>query len=211
MGGTTRRLADRGHRLHAVVATFGDKGTSGGLTMETLAKRREEEERQANALLGVSDTTFLGLRDSNCSWSPRATSGSSRPGDPPRAPGFADHARSRQPGPLLDGLSPQTIGRQRVRGARQRRVRAAPKLLPASARTGPPDAARLDDERRTGPRPSTSRSSGRRRCARSRRTPDADGEVAGTRVADTSRRFASGPSTPAADVSTSACNCAERF
>ncbi len=63
MGGTARRLADRGHRLHAVVATFGDKGTYGELSMETLAKRREEEERQANALLGVSDTTFLGLRD----------------------------------------------------------------------------------------------------------------------------------------------------
>ncbi|HVC21658.1 MAG TPA: PIG-L deacetylase family protein [Vicinamibacterales bacterium] len=63
MGGTTRQLADRGHRLHAVVATSGDKGTYGGLTMETLAKRREQEERDANAVLGVAETTFLGLRD----------------------------------------------------------------------------------------------------------------------------------------------------
>lgn len=63
MGGTARRLATRGHQLHAVVATSGDKGTYGDLTADVLAQRRQQEEREANAVLGVAETTFLGLRD----------------------------------------------------------------------------------------------------------------------------------------------------
>lgn len=63
VGGTTRKLVKHGHHLHALVATRGDKGAYGEITGDELGHLRENEERHANALLGVETTTFLGLRD----------------------------------------------------------------------------------------------------------------------------------------------------
>lgn len=66
-GGTMRLAADRGHRVVLVVATRGECGEvhDGFLDPgETLGERREQEQLEAAALLGVDRVEFLGYLDS---------------------------------------------------------------------------------------------------------------------------------------------------
>ena len=66
-GGTLAMLAARGDHITLVCATNGDAGEISDLalaTRETLAEVRRDELRQAMEITGVSDTRFLGYRDS---------------------------------------------------------------------------------------------------------------------------------------------------
>lgn len=63
-GGAVARLAAAGARVIYVVATKGEAGSSEpGMTKEKLAEIREQEQRDANQILGVSETLFLGHPD----------------------------------------------------------------------------------------------------------------------------------------------------
>lgn len=59
-GGTVARLAATGASVSYVLCTSGNRGTSDpAMTMAELGARREAEQRQAAAILGVTDITFL--------------------------------------------------------------------------------------------------------------------------------------------------------
>jgi LmbE family N-acetylglucosaminyl deacetylase len=64
VAGTVARLTQEGKRVVYVICTNGDKGTSDRkMKPEKLAKIREEEQRAAARLLGVSEVVFLGYPD----------------------------------------------------------------------------------------------------------------------------------------------------
>ena len=63
-GGTVAYLAELGWTIHIVVTTSGNKGTKDiDMTPQKLAATREEEQRQAAAILGADEPTFLGFPD----------------------------------------------------------------------------------------------------------------------------------------------------
>ncbi len=63
-GGTLARLAAEGRDIYYVLVTSGNRGSHDPeMTMERLAKIREEEQRSAAELLGVREVTFLGYND----------------------------------------------------------------------------------------------------------------------------------------------------
>lgn len=63
-GGTIARLAAEGREIHYVLVTSGNRGShEAGMTMERLARIREEEQRRAAEMLGVREVTFLGYND----------------------------------------------------------------------------------------------------------------------------------------------------
>lgn len=63
-GGTVARLAAAGAKVVYVVATMGEAGSNEpGMTKEKLTEIRRQEQRDANAILGVEDTIFLGHED----------------------------------------------------------------------------------------------------------------------------------------------------
>jgi LmbE family N-acetylglucosaminyl deacetylase len=63
-GGTIIRWARQGRKVILVVCTAGDKGTSDrDMKPSELVKIRQEEQRQAAAVLGVAELIFLGFPD----------------------------------------------------------------------------------------------------------------------------------------------------
>ena len=63
-GGTIARLAADGCDISYVLVTSGNRGShEADMTMERLAKIREEEQRHAADMLGVREVTFLGHND----------------------------------------------------------------------------------------------------------------------------------------------------
>ena len=59
-GGSIARWSRQGRKVVLVVCTNGDKGTSDrSLKPEDLARMREEEQRQAAAVLGIAEVVFL--------------------------------------------------------------------------------------------------------------------------------------------------------
>src|SRR5207248_8116887 len=63
-GGTIARLAADGCDISYVLVTSGNRGShEADMTMERLAKIREEEQRHAADTLGVREVTFLGHND----------------------------------------------------------------------------------------------------------------------------------------------------
>jgi LmbE family N-acetylglucosaminyl deacetylase len=64
ISGTVARLTKEGKKVVYVVCTNGDKGTSDrSIKPEDLAKIRQEEQRAAAKVLGVSEVVFLGYPD----------------------------------------------------------------------------------------------------------------------------------------------------
>ena len=63
-GGTVAKLVGEGLQAIYVICTNGDKGTPDlSMTSEKLAKIREQEQRNAARVLGVSEVVFLGHPD----------------------------------------------------------------------------------------------------------------------------------------------------
>jgi len=63
-GGTTARLVARGARVSYVLCTSGNRGSNDRtMTAKRLAALREDEQRAAAAVLGVTQVTFLGHDD----------------------------------------------------------------------------------------------------------------------------------------------------
>ena len=63
-GGTIARWVAEGRKVVLVLCTNGDKGTSDrNVSPESLVKTREEEQRQAASVLGISEVVFLGFPD----------------------------------------------------------------------------------------------------------------------------------------------------
>ncbi len=63
-GGTIAKWTSEGQRVIYVVCTNGNKGTSDpNMTSERLAKIREQEQKEAAKVLGVSEVIFLGYPD----------------------------------------------------------------------------------------------------------------------------------------------------
>lgn len=63
-GGTIARWTKQGRKVVLVVCTNGDKGTSDrSVKPEDLARIREEEQRQAAAVLGIAEVVFLRFPD----------------------------------------------------------------------------------------------------------------------------------------------------
>jgi LmbE family N-acetylglucosaminyl deacetylase len=63
-GGTVARLVSSGVEVHYVLVTNGDRGTSNrSMTPEELSIIRQQEQRNAAAILGVSSVDFLNLED----------------------------------------------------------------------------------------------------------------------------------------------------
>jgi LmbE family N-acetylglucosaminyl deacetylase len=63
-GGTVARLTGEGKRVVYIICTNGNKGSSDRtMTPEKLAKIREKEQRNAAAVLGVTEVVFLGYPD----------------------------------------------------------------------------------------------------------------------------------------------------
>jgi LmbE family N-acetylglucosaminyl deacetylase len=63
-GGTIARLAAEGRDIHYLLVTSGNRGSHEvDMTMERLAKIREEEQRRAAEALGVHEVSFLGYND----------------------------------------------------------------------------------------------------------------------------------------------------
>ena len=63
-GGTIARLAAEGRPIHYVLVTSGNRGSHDStMTIERLAKIREEEQRNAASVLGVQEVTFLSHND----------------------------------------------------------------------------------------------------------------------------------------------------
>ncbi|MGH2344050.1 MAG: PIG-L deacetylase family protein [Chloroflexota bacterium] len=74
VGGVLRMYADAGVRTALVCATRGEAGEISDPTLatpETLGQVREQELRDACAILGVSDLTFLDYRDGTLAQAPR--------------------------------------------------------------------------------------------------------------------------------------------
>ena len=64
VAGTVVRWAREGRRVIYVISTNGDKGTSDrSLTPERLSEMRQEEQRAAAGVLGVSEVRFMGYPD----------------------------------------------------------------------------------------------------------------------------------------------------
>lgn len=64
VGGTIARWTAEGHKVVLVVTTDGSHGTSDrSVKPEDLAKTREQEQRNAAEVLGISEVVFLGLPD----------------------------------------------------------------------------------------------------------------------------------------------------
>jgi LmbE family N-acetylglucosaminyl deacetylase len=61
--GSIARWCAEGWTVYYVLATSGDKGTHEDLTRQELAAMREQEQREAAAVLGVKDVIFLGYPD----------------------------------------------------------------------------------------------------------------------------------------------------
>ena len=63
-GGTIAKWVREGQQVICVVCTNGDKGTSDdNMTSEKLARIREQEQREAAKILGMSEVIFLGYAD----------------------------------------------------------------------------------------------------------------------------------------------------
>ena len=63
-GGTIAKWVNEGQEVICIVCTNGDKGTSDeNMTSEKLAAIREQEQREASKVLGVSEVIFLGYPD----------------------------------------------------------------------------------------------------------------------------------------------------
>ena len=63
-GGTVAKMVRDGWQVIYVICTNGDKGTSDpNKTSEKLAKIREQEQRNAAKVLGVTEIVFLGYPD----------------------------------------------------------------------------------------------------------------------------------------------------
>jgi len=63
-GGTLALLAKLGWNVDVLVTTSGNKGTKDpGVTPQSLAGEREEEQRRASAILGANEPVFLGFPD----------------------------------------------------------------------------------------------------------------------------------------------------
>src|SRR5260370_16753232 len=63
-GGTIARLVAEGRGVHHGLVTSGNGGSHGaGMTMEGVARIREEEQQRAAEMLGVREVTFLGYND----------------------------------------------------------------------------------------------------------------------------------------------------
>ena len=63
-GGTIASWVRQGHEVIYVVCTNGDKGSSDpNMTSERLAQIRQQEQREAAKILGVSEVIFLGYPD----------------------------------------------------------------------------------------------------------------------------------------------------
>lgn len=59
-GGTVARLVQAGVEVSYVLCTSGNRGTADpAMTMAEIGARREAEQRQAVAILGIDDITFL--------------------------------------------------------------------------------------------------------------------------------------------------------
>jgi LmbE family N-acetylglucosaminyl deacetylase len=64
ISGTVAKLTQEGKKVVYVICTSGDKGTSDrNMKPEKLARIREQEQREAARMLGVSDIIFLGYPD----------------------------------------------------------------------------------------------------------------------------------------------------
>lgn len=61
--GTIAKWCAEGWTVYYVLATSGDKGTHEELTRQELAALREQEQREAAAVLGVKEVIFLGYPD----------------------------------------------------------------------------------------------------------------------------------------------------
>jgi LmbE family N-acetylglucosaminyl deacetylase len=61
--GTIAKFCAEGWTVYYVLATSGDKGTHDDYTRQELAAMREQEQRDAAAVLGVKDVFFLGYPD----------------------------------------------------------------------------------------------------------------------------------------------------
>src|SRR5437764_10596018 len=61
--GTIAKFCAEGWTVYYVLATSGDKGTHESYTPQELAALREQEQREAAAVLGVKDVFFLGYPD----------------------------------------------------------------------------------------------------------------------------------------------------
>ena len=61
--GSIARWCAEGWTVYYVLATSGDKGTHENHTRQELAAMREQEQRDAAAVLGVKDVFFLGYPD----------------------------------------------------------------------------------------------------------------------------------------------------
>lgn len=63
-GGALAKIAKEGMQLAYVLCTNGDKGTGDpDMTSEQLAVIRQQEQRDASAIIGTTDVTFLGYGD----------------------------------------------------------------------------------------------------------------------------------------------------
>jgi LmbE family N-acetylglucosaminyl deacetylase len=63
-GGTIAKLAAQGAEVHYAIVTDGSKGSEdASFTHDTLFSTRQQEQRNAAAVLGVKDVTFLGSPD----------------------------------------------------------------------------------------------------------------------------------------------------
>jgi|SRR5581483_11344181 len=61
--GTIAKFCAEGWTVYYVLVTSGDKGTHEDLTRQELAAMREQEQREAAAVLGVKEVIFLGYPD----------------------------------------------------------------------------------------------------------------------------------------------------
>jgi LmbE family N-acetylglucosaminyl deacetylase len=63
-GGTLAKLANEGHTLIYLVATYGDKGTlDPKMTRTRVVKIRKDETQRAAQILGVKEVVYLGMAD----------------------------------------------------------------------------------------------------------------------------------------------------
>jgi LmbE family N-acetylglucosaminyl deacetylase len=68
-GGSIALWSEEEHDVHSVILTRGDKGhDAAGMTMKRVAELREDEQRRAAAILGLSRVTFLDFEDGELAW-----------------------------------------------------------------------------------------------------------------------------------------------